>query len=60
MMSTASHGGNKDNKDVSTHHPVPGQQRLTFFCGWHSMEERQGPLAAGWGLGVTAFLPGQV
>lgn len=24
------------------------------------MEERQGPLAAGWGLGVTALLPRQV
>lgn len=33
---------------------------LTFLCGLHGMEECQGPLAAGRGLGVTALLPRQV
>lgn len=40
--------------------PCPGPQRLTFFCRWNSMEERQGSLATGWGLGVAALLPGEV
>lgn len=34
--------------------------RLTFLCGLHSVEKCQGPLAARWGLGVIALLPGQV
>lgn len=45
---------------MSPHTTLALGSRLTFFCGRHSMEERQGPLAAGWGFGVAAFLPGQV
>lgn len=33
---------------------------LTFLCRLRGMEERQGPLTAGRGLGVTALLPRQV
>lgn len=47
-------------RDGPGQHAGPQQQRLTFLCGLHGMEERQGPLAAGRGLGVTALLPQQV
>lgn len=33
---------------------------LTFLCWLHGMEERQGPLTAGRGLGVTTLLSRQV
>lgn len=45
---------------MSLEHPAALSAGLTFLCGLHGMEERQGPLAAGRGLRITALLPRQV